>query len=46
MGKLGILGLEEPLGGQSQGVRAMFVLWVVLIAAGIVFFSIVGLSHR
>ena len=26
--------------------RAMFAIWVVLIVAGIVFFSIVGLSHR
>jgi hypothetical protein len=24
----------------------MFAIWVVLIVAGIVFFSIVGLSHR
>jgi len=26
--------------------RAMFAIWVVLIVAGIVFLSIVGLSHR
>jgi hypothetical protein len=26
--------------------RLMFALWVVLIVAGIVFFAIVGLSHR
>jgi len=27
-------------------VRALFVIWVLLIATGIVFFSIVGLSHH
>jgi hypothetical protein len=26
-------------------VRAMFVIWIVLIAAGIVLFSIIGLTH-
>jgi hypothetical protein len=29
-----------------QAMRLMFGIWVLLIVAGIVFFAIVGLSHR
>jgi hypothetical protein len=29
-----------------QPMRLMFGIWVLLIVAGIVFFAIVGLSHR
>ena len=28
------------------GMRLMFVIWVGLIVAGVVFFTVVGLSHR
>jgi hypothetical protein len=37
----------NPFGiGKAQAMRLMLGIWVVLIAAGIVFFAIVGLSHR
>jgi hypothetical protein len=26
--------------------RAMFVTWIALIAAGLVFYSVIGLSHH
>jgi hypothetical protein len=29
-----------------KAVRATFLLWIAVIAIGIVFFAIVGLSHR
>jgi len=29
-----------------EAMRVMFGIWVLLIVAGIVFFAIVGLSHR
>jgi hypothetical protein len=32
--------------GKLQAMRLMFGIWVVLLIAGIVFFSVVGLSHR
>jgi hypothetical protein len=32
--------------GKASGVRLMFALWVTLIAAGIVFYSVIGLSHH
>jgi hypothetical protein len=40
--------LPLPTGreGKLQAMRLMFGIWVAVLIAGIVFFSIVGLSHR
>jgi hypothetical protein len=32
--------------GKTESVRAMFITWLALIAAGIVFYSVIGLSHH
>jgi hypothetical protein len=40
------IGLGARFSGNVPPMRLMFTLWVALIASGIVFFAIVGLSHR
>jgi hypothetical protein len=36
----------RPGGNTEAAMRAMFLIWIGLILAGIVFFTIVGFSHR
>jgi hypothetical protein len=33
-------------GGEWLGVRAVFVLYLVLIASGIAFYAVIGLTHN
>jgi len=37
---------RPPLRARFEAMRLMFGLWVVVLIAGVVVFSIVGLSHR
>ena len=37
---------EAPSGKDPCAMRVMFVTWLTLIAAGLVYYSIVGLSHH
>jgi hypothetical protein len=37
--------VKAPPRGYGAGMRLMFFTWIVLITAGIVFFSVVGLTH-
>jgi hypothetical protein len=55
MGKAGFHAVREPVIGKdsratdersSPGMRVLFFTWIVLIASGLVFYSIVGLSHH
>jgi hypothetical protein len=52
--KRGLTGLVSRREGRTpphdqegvSGMRVMFWTWIVLIAAGIVFYSIIGLTHH
>jgi hypothetical protein len=37
---------EDPARGSHDSMRAMFVTYIVLIVAGLTFFTIIGLAHH
>ena len=39
-------GLPIRRKGKVPGVRTMFVIWFTVILAGLVFYSVVGLTHH
>jgi hypothetical protein len=39
-------GLGRGHKGKVPGVRAMFVIWLTVIVAGLVFYSVLGLTHH
>jgi hypothetical protein len=39
-------GLGRRAAGKDGSMRAMFVIWLTLIAAGLVFYSVIGLAHN
>ena len=39
-------GIEGGVPGYQPGMRTMFTVWVLVIAFGVVYFSVVGLSHQ
>jgi len=39
-------GLGRPRAGRTPRMRVMFFTWLTLITAGIVFYSVIGLSHH
>jgi hypothetical protein len=49
MGKLGIVGKRIQGSREREGMprmRAMFITWLTLIAAGLVLYTVIGLSHN
>jgi hypothetical protein len=39
-------GLAVAGAGRTWRMRAMFITWLTLIAAGLVFYSVIGLGHH
>jgi hypothetical protein len=39
-------GRTDPIQRKEDLMRVMFVTWLTLIAAGVIFFAVVGLTHH
>jgi hypothetical protein len=39
-------GLEKTPAGRTFRMRVMFFTWLVLIATGLVFYTVIGLAHN
>jgi len=46
-GKAGLQAVRDATSGKdSPAMRVMFFTWLTLIAAGLVFYTVIGLSHH
>jgi hypothetical protein len=46
VGKRGFLRLATPHAGMPLRMRVMFLTWLLLIATGLVFYTVIGLAHN
>jgi hypothetical protein len=46
MDKMGMVAWRPPRQLSPAEMRAMFACWVLLIGAGLVYFSVIGLTHH
>jgi hypothetical protein len=44
--KRGLLRLATPHAGMRLRMRVMFLTWLLLIATGLVFYTVIGLAHN
>jgi hypothetical protein len=44
--KRGFLRLATPHAGMPLRMRVMFLTWLLLIATGLVFYTVIGLAHN
>jgi hypothetical protein len=46
-GKEGLVSIRDAASGKdSPAMRVMFLTWLLLIATGLVFYSVIGLAHN